>query len=105
VTTNSKSLAHQPILRDFPSHKKRISGADPHLSPTHCYAVSSTVLPGLPDRAAVTAEWLAYCSACPVPEIANVMSRARIPFHQVTGVGSRLEKLAKLLGIDVVRIC
>lgn len=69
------------------------------------YAVSSTVLPGLPDRAAVTAEWLAYCSACPVPEIANVMSRARIPFHQVTGVGSRLEKLAKLLGIDVVRIC
>lgn len=40
----------------------------------------------LPNRTAMTGEWLAYCSACPVPEIANVLSRARIPFHQVTGV-------------------
>ena len=38
------------------------------------------------DRTAMTGHWLAYCSACPVPEIANVMARARIPFHQVTGV-------------------
>jgi L-arabinose isomerase len=38
------------------------------------------------DRAAMTGQWLAYCSACPVPEIANVLARARIPFHQVTGV-------------------
>jgi L-arabinose isomerase len=34
----------------------------------------------------MTGEWLAYCSACPVPEIANVFLRAGIPFHQVTGV-------------------
>lgn len=40
----------------------------------------------LPNRTAMTGEWLAFCSACPVPEIANVLSRARIPFHQVTGV-------------------
>lgn len=40
----------------------------------------------LEDRTAMTGHWLAYCSACPVPEIANVMMRARIPFHQVTGV-------------------
>ncbi len=40
----------------------------------------------LEDRTAMTGQWLAYCSACPVPEIANVMERARIPFHQVTGV-------------------
>ncbi len=40
----------------------------------------------LKDRTAMTGEWLAYCAACPVPEIANVMARARIPFHQVTGV-------------------
>jgi len=40
----------------------------------------------LPDRTAMTGEWLAFCSACPVPEIANVLSRARIPFHQVAGV-------------------
>ena len=76
------------------------------------YALSSTVLPlvqwaGVPvvvlnlqpkaaidyqsfnemqDRTEMTAHWLAYCSACPVPEIANVMMRAQIPFHQVTGV-------------------
>ena len=40
----------------------------------------------LEDRTAMTGHWLAYCSACPVPEIANVMARARIPFYQVTGV-------------------
>ena len=40
----------------------------------------------LPDRTAMTGEWLAFCSACSVPEIANVLQRARIPFHQVTGV-------------------
>lgn len=76
------------------------------------YALSSTVLPmvqraGVPvlvlnlqpeaaidyaafnrlsNRTAMTGEWLAYCSACPVPEIANVLLRAGIPFHQVTGV-------------------
>jgi L-arabinose isomerase len=76
------------------------------------YALSSTVLPvvrrakvpvvvlnlqpeakidyakfkALPDRTAMTGEWLAYCSACPVPEIANVFARTGVPFHQVTGV-------------------
>jgi len=40
----------------------------------------------LPDRTAMTGEWLAFCSACPVPEIANVLRRAGISFHQVTGV-------------------
>ncbi len=76
------------------------------------YALSNTVLPlvqraGVPvivlnlqpeaaidyaafnrmeDRTAMTGHWLAYCSACPVPEISNVLMRAAIPFHQVTGV-------------------
>src|SRR6185312_16630375 len=27
------------------------------------------------DRTQMTGEWLAYCSACPVPEIANVFKR------------------------------
>ena len=75
------------------------------------YALSSTVLPvvqrakvpviilnlspeaaldyaafnALGDRTRMTGEWLAHCSACPVPEIANVFKRARIEFHQVTG--------------------
>ncbi len=34
----------------------------------------------------MTGEWLGHCSACPVPDIANLFKRARIPFHQVTGV-------------------
>src|SRR5580658_9099328 len=76
------------------------------------YALSSTVLPvvqraGVPviilnlqpsaaidykafnkltDRTLMTGEWLAYCNACPVPEIANVFNRARVSFHQVTGM-------------------
>jgi L-arabinose isomerase len=76
------------------------------------YALSSTVLPvvrranvpvillnlqpaaaidyvrfnAMGDRTRMTEEWLAHCSACAVPEIANVFNRARIPFHQVTGM-------------------
>ena len=76
------------------------------------YALSSTVLPvvqrakvpviilnlspegaidyasfnAMTDRTKMTGEWLANCSACPVPEIANVFNRAGIRFHQVTGV-------------------
>lgn len=40
----------------------------------------------LADRTKMTGQWLAFCSACPAPEIANVLLRARVPFHQVTGV-------------------
>src|ERR1700691_704858 len=76
------------------------------------YALSSTVLPAvrrakvpviilnlspapaidydsfnrLGDRTKMTAEWLAYCQACPVPEIANVFNSCKIPFFQVTGM-------------------
>ncbi len=76
------------------------------------YALSSTVLPvvqrakvpviilnlspgaainyadfnSLNDRTKMTGEWLSYCSACPVPEVANVFKRAGIKFHQVTGM-------------------
>jgi L-arabinose isomerase len=38
------------------------------------------------DRGEMTGEWLAWCGACPVPEIANVFNRSRIPFFQVTGM-------------------
>jgi L-arabinose isomerase len=38
------------------------------------------------NRTAMTGEWLAYCSACPVPEIASVFIRSNIPFYQVTGM-------------------
>jgi L-arabinose isomerase len=40
----------------------------------------------LGDRTKMTGEWLAYCQACPVPEIANVFNRCRIPFFQVSGM-------------------
>lgn len=40
----------------------------------------------LTDRTKMTGEWLAFCSACPVPELANVFNRAGIKFHQITGM-------------------
>ena len=40
----------------------------------------------LPNRTAMTGEWLANCQSCTAPEIANVFSRCGIPFRQVTGV-------------------
>jgi len=41
---------------------------------------------GLRNRHDMTGEWLAYCSACPVPELANALIRSGIRFEQVTGV-------------------
>ncbi len=38
------------------------------------------------SRTEMTGEWLAYCSACPVPEVANVLKRLESPFQQVTGM-------------------
>jgi L-arabinose isomerase len=75
------------------------------------YALSSTVLPvvqktkvpvvvlnlqpvsridydnfnNLPSREEKTGEWLGYCQACSVPEIASVFERAGIDYHLVTG--------------------
>ena len=60
----------------------------PWCSAPTCRSSSSTCSPTaaidyqafnrLPNRTAMTGEWLAYCSACPVPEIANVLRRAGI---------------------------
>jgi len=49
-------------------------------------AIDYTAFNKQTDRAKMTGEWLAYCSACPVPEIANVFNRTGIKFHQITGV-------------------
>ena len=40
----------------------------------------------LNDRTRMTGEWLAFCGACPVPEIVNVFRRAGIAVQQVTGM-------------------
>jgi L-arabinose isomerase len=38
------------------------------------------------DHAAFgTGEWLAYCGACPLPEMANTFERCAIPFRSVSG--------------------
>lgn len=37
------------------------------------------------DRRTMTGEWLSHCGSCPVPEIANVLTRARLAFYQITG--------------------
>lgn len=49
-------------------------------------AINYTAFNQMDDRAKMTGEWLAYCSACPVPEIANVFLRTGIKFHQITGM-------------------
>ncbi|WP_394789992.1 hypothetical protein [Rhodoferax sp.] len=49
-------------------------------------AIDYKALNAMGDRTRMTGEWLAYCAACPVPEIVNVFKRAKIPFHQITGV-------------------
>ncbi len=78
------------------------------------YATSSQVLPAvqrskapvlvlnLQPAAALdypntdTAEWLANCAACCVPEISNAFARSRVPFNVVTGllrpVGTRADR-------------
>ncbi|MFA5263567.1 MAG: arabinose isomerase [Opitutaceae bacterium] len=55
-----------------------------NLSPSP--AIDYVTFNRLGDRAKMTGEWLAHCSACPMPEIANVFRRVGIRFHQVTGV-------------------
>lgn len=93
-------------------HRFRQSDVDIIFLYVTTYALSSTVLPvvqrakvpviilnlspgpainyewfnNLDDRIKMTGEWLAYCSACPVPEIANVFKRAGIRFYQITGM-------------------
>ena len=93
-------------------HKFREADVDVIILHVTTYALSSTVLPvvqrakvpviilnlapaaaidyasfnKMGDRTAMTGDWLAHCAACPAPEIANVFSRARIDFHQVTGM-------------------
>lgn len=49
-------------------------------------AIDYTNFNKMGDRTRMTGEWLAYCSACPVPEIANVFNRVGIKFHQITGM-------------------
>ncbi|SMC86718.1 L-arabinose isomerase [Pedobacter africanus] len=55
-----------------------------NLSPDN--AIDYEAFNAMNDRTRMTGEWLAYCSACPVPELANVFNRVGIRFHQITGM-------------------
>jgi L-arabinose isomerase len=104
-------LIDTPIAAREAAHTFRVADLDLLFIYITTYAVSSIVLPlvqraGAPviilnlqpdaaidysafnklkDRTAMTGSWLEYCSACPAPEIANLMQRAKMPFRQVTG--------------------
>jgi L-arabinose isomerase len=105
-------LVDSPQMAMRVAHELRASDADIVFLYVTTYALSATVLPilrhakipvivlmlqpeaaidyaafnRLDDRTKMTGDWLAFCSACPVPEIANVLSRAGIAFHQVSGI-------------------
>ncbi len=78
VTTYALSSTVLPVVR-----RAKVPVIILNLSPEA--AIDYAAFNAMADRTAMTGEWLAHCSACPVPEIANVFKRARIPFAQVTG--------------------
>ena len=79
VTTYALSSTVLPVVR-----RAKVPVIILNLSPSA--AIDYAAFNRLGDRTKMTGEWLAHCAACPVPEIANVFNRARIPFHQITGM-------------------
>lgn len=79
VTTYALSSTVLPVVR-----RAKVPVIILNLSPEA--AIDYAWFNQLGDRTQMTGEWLAHCGACPVPEIANVFNRARVPFHQVTGM-------------------
>jgi L-arabinose isomerase len=79
VTTYALSSTVLPVVR-----RARVPVIILNLAPSA--AIDYDWFNGLGDRTKMTGEWLAYCQSCPVPEIANVFKRCRIPFFQVTGM-------------------
>jgi L-arabinose isomerase len=79
VTTYALSSTVLPAVK-----KAKVPVIVLNLSPDA--AIDYAAFNNLKDRNAMTGEWLAYCSACPVPEIANVFKHSNIPFYQITGM-------------------
>ena len=79
VTTYALSSTVLPIVQ-----RARVPVLVLNLSPAA--AIDYGWFNALNDRTRMTGEWLAFCSACPIPEIANVFRRAGVRFFQVTGV-------------------
>lgn len=78
VTTYALSSTVLPVVR-----RAKVPIIILNLSPSA--AIDYESLNRMGDRTKMTGEWLAYCQACPVPEVANVFRRCSIPFFQVTG--------------------
>lgn len=78
VTTYALSSTVLPVVR-----RARVPVIVLNLAPAQ--AIDYGAFNSLVDRTRMTGEWLAFCQACPVPEIANVFQRCGIPFHQVAG--------------------
>ena len=78
VTTYALSSTVLPVVR-----RAKVPVIILNLSPAA--AIDYAAFNRLGDRTKMTGEWLAFCQACPVPEIANVFNRCRIPFFQVSG--------------------
>ncbi len=105
-------LIDTPEKASQAGHRFREADVDLIFLHVSTYAVSSTVLPvvrrakvpviilnltpgaaidyssfnQMRDRVRMTGEWLSWCQACAVPEIANVFRRCQVPFFQVTGM-------------------
>jgi L-arabinose isomerase len=79
VTTYALSATVLPVVR-----RAKVPVIVLNLSPAA--AIDYQRFNALGDRTKMTGEWLAYCQACSVPEIANVFRRAGISFHQITGM-------------------
>lgn len=79
VTTYALSSTVLPVV-----NKAKVPVIVLNLAPEA--AIDYKVFNQMSNRTAMTGEWLAYCSACPVPEIASVFNRSNIPFYQITGM-------------------
>jgi len=79
VSTYALSSTVLPVVR-----KAKVPVIVLNLSPEA--AIDYASFNAMDNRTAMTGEWLAFCSACPVPEIASVFRRSNIPFYQVTGI-------------------
>lgn len=79
VTTYALSSTVLPVVQ-----RAKVPVIILNLSPEA--AIDYTAFNAMTDRTKMTGEWLSYCSACPVPEIANVFNRVGIKFHQITGM-------------------
>jgi L-arabinose isomerase len=79
ITTYALSSTVLPIVR-----RAKVPVIVLNLSPDA--SIDYATFNKMGNRTAMTGEWLANCSACSVPEIANVFKRSNIPFYQITGV-------------------